>query len=202
MNQEPPIETFRITKWITVNFWAWLAGFFATLLVIFAMEAVHLGNQSMIGIGMGAGVGWVQGRYLKKFGIDSVKWFLYCFAGLSISYISYDILVIFWPISPDDYLFIFTFIGGLLAGVFQWWFMLRRLYSKSFFWPILYSIGWLFAHSICLELVAWVNQHKIHDSPWVMVPLVVGIILSGGPFLALITGTLLSRILNRGRGEP
>ncbi len=139
MNPESPQNLTRL-KWVWINFIAWFAGFACTMSLMFPYEALGIGNQSAIGLGMGAGVGFVQGRFLKRYQFSAKTWFWASFIGLSIPYLLYDVgafLINRYHLAinttPELILPFATAIGSLLAGWIQYDRVLQKISTRR--WP-------------------------------------------------------------------
>ena len=59
-------KKFSFSIWLRATFLGWVIGFFLVIGLVLIWDAIGVGSsQFMIGVGMGAGVGFMQGRAAK-----------------------------------------------------------------------------------------------------------------------------------------
>jgi len=182
--------------WVGFTTAGWFTGFAFTLLIGLPLEALGIGNQSMIGIGMGAGVGLLQARLLGRYGISGKIWFWTSFIGMSIPYILYDLLAEKIKMRPEEVLPIITAIGSLLVGGLQYNYQLKSISKKSKSWIALTCLGWTLAHILLNALdFNFIKQLTLPVSFNVL--LAVALIVGGGPVLGLFTSRSIVSILKK-----
>lgn len=182
--QQQPLS---VKTWTLYTSAGWLTGFVLTLLIGLPLEAIGIGNQSMIGLGMGAGVGLTQARLLNRYPVSGRRWFWSSFIGMSIPYILYDVVAYKIKMTPEQVLPVATAIGSLLAGTFQYQFALKPIKAKSKNWIIVTCLGWTIAH-VLLIAINFNSIKQLNLPLFIHVIFVVLCILGGGPILGLITG--------------
>jgi hypothetical protein len=180
--------------WIWFTTAGWFAGFAFTLLIGLPLEALGIGNQSMIGIGMGAGVGLLQALLLRRYGISGKIWFWTSFIGMSIPYILFDLLAEKIKMRPEEVLPIITAIGSLLMGVLQYNFQVALISKNSKSWIVVNCVGWTLAH-ILLNALDFNFIKQLNLPVFFNVLLAVVLIMGGGPVLGLITSRSIVSIL-------
>ena len=178
--------------WIWFTTAGWFTGFAFTLLIGLPLEALGIGKQSMIGIGMGAGVGLLQARLLRRYGISGKIWFWTSFIGMSIPYILNDLLAM----RPEEVLPISTAIGSLLVGGLQYFYQLRSISKESKSWIVLTCVGWTLAH-ILLNAVDFNFIKQLNLPEFVNVLFSVALIMGGGPVLGLLTSRSIVSIVKK-----
>jgi hypothetical protein len=186
-----PIKPFTVLSWTLNNLLGWLIGFALVMVVGIPLEGLHIFNQAMIGIGMGAGVGLIQNRAINKHLEVKAKWFWCTFIGMSVPYILNDLLSPMFKFLTEETLPVVTTVGGLLIGIFHYQFILKNKIPNSKSWILFSCIGWAAAHWVLLLFAYFVNYKSLNhwDIPvFFKVAPVVLVILSGGPILGLVTG--------------
>ena len=182
--------------WIWFTTAGWFTGFALTLLIGLPLEALGIGNQAMIGIGMGAGVGLLQARLLRRYGISGKIWFWTSFIGMSIPYIFYDLPAEKIHMRPEEVLPIVTAMGSLLVGGLQYSYQLKSISKKSKSWIVLTCVGWTLAHFLLNALdFNFIKQLNLPVSFNVL--LAVALIVGGGPVLGLFTSRSIVSILKK-----
>jgi len=193
MDQIHP-TTLTKSKWLWYTTAGWFTGFVFSLLIGLPLEAIGIGNQSMIGIGMGAGVGLLQARLVRRYGISAKDWFWTTFSGMSIPYITYDVLAVKIKLVPEEVLPFATAIGSLMVGGLQYHYLLKSISKKSTSWILLTCAGWTLAH-ISLSALNPNFIKQFHLPVILQFIFAVTIIVCGGPLLGLITGWKMVSIL-------
>jgi hypothetical protein len=182
--------------WIWFTTTGWFTGLAFTLLIGLPLEALGIGNQSMIGIGMGAGVGLLQARLLRRYGISGKIWFWTSFVGMSIPYILYDLLAEKIIMRPEEVLPILTAIGSLLVGGLQYEYQLKSISNKSKSWIVLTCVGWTLAH-ILLNALDFNFIKQLNLPEFFNVLFSVSLIMGGGPVLGLFTSRSIVSIVKK-----
>jgi len=179
-------QVFR--QWVRATWAGWLLGVPLIIALALIGEAVGIGgSQFLVGAGMGAGVGLMQGRVIKSLLQSFAPWFWSCVAGLSLPFLVADIAkAAKWNFPYSLYLSVA--LGGLIAGV--WQSRLLRSQSRNAGWWILASVaGWSLA--ACTALISD-NLFRSHSIRGIWGALAyLGIIASGGLILGLVTGISL-----------
>ncbi len=191
------LKPLTLKRWVWFTALGWLTGFACTMLIIFLFEALHIGNQSMIGIGMGAGVGLIQALLLKRYQLSGKHWFWSTFIGMSVPYLLYDLVSLFISMRPETILPIATALGGLLAGTLQYYTVLKPHPGSSRYWILLTAVGWLLAHGFLLFLFANEKLKQLEVPVILILVFAISCILSGGPILGLITGKSMVKVVQQ-----
>lgn len=192
------VKPITIWSWTLNNLLGWLIGFALIMSVGILLDGLHIVNQSMIGIGMGAGVGLMQNRIISKHLEVKGKWFWCTFIGMSIPYILFDLLSPVFKIITEETLPVATSIGGLLIGMFQYQFILKDKVPNSKSWILFSCLGWACAHMVLIFFAYFVDYRSMNhlDIPiFFKVAPVVLVILSGGPIMGVITAGKIKEIM-------
>lgn len=192
MNQvvQRPLTVSRWTLQTTVG---WFIGFVLIISLGIVSENAGIGDQSIVGIAMGFGVGFMQWFLLKKISPIGKSWMWFSTMGLSVPFILYDILGPQFNLRPESALPFATALGALLAGWLQYRYILAAISPKSKRWIVYNCIGWLIP---CLLAMSLDLVNRIHPPEYIGIPLAFIFILGGGPILGLLTGRTIVAILS------
>ena len=180
------VEDRRLGGWVRATFLGWLLGFVGLLVGIAVAEMiVPWESQFAVGVGMGWGVAFVQGRWLAK-RVESAKgWVWAGLLGLGLPFIVFDIVDAVGGQLPHRLLWDVT-SGALLTGYLQWR-VLRRNTKRAGWWVPACVVGWGGA------LLAVDLPHLLGYTDSALVNLAA--ILSGGVVLGLVSGGVLVWLL-------
>jgi MFS family permease len=187
-------QSFTVGQWTRSTFLGWLLGIFLIISLSSLLDSMGIeGMQFYLGLGMGAGVGFLQWLHLRKFITASKRWIWFSVAGMGIPFIILDLLL---PTTFVQKLPVGVALGAIVTGFLQ--FLILKDYSKqAHIWIWTSVIGWTVA-----VLAVLVVDYTKHLTPYVSSNLLLAfinllLILSGGIILGLITGTALQSILKR-----
>lgn len=179
-NESHKLERKFLGNWILANGIGWVVGSIgAFVLSAFVVNIFYEKETNLIvGLCVGASIGYAQWLVLKRYYKISSFWGLICTLCLGISFIVGVILYesgINAPSFPGEHLIlnlpIFGLIVGSVIGILQMKF-LRPYFRKASRWVLVSSIGW----GIC-ELVLSVPM-----------PMATFAMLSAGVLLGVVTG--------------
>lgn len=151
------------------------------------------GGESIVGLGMGVGIGYTQGRSLSRWQIPKNKWMWSSMVGMGIPFIALDIVYVVW----DEFSLTFPILlaatasGGLLTGLLQQR-ILPLKFKRTLWWVPTCIIAWSLAGAglgLLVEIAGNIPGR------WIGFFVNLGIILFGGVLLGGITGASLVRIL-------
>ena len=112
-----------IAHWVRVTFGGYLLGFVLTMLGLIAGDLIVLPTvfQSVIGIGMGGGVGLAQRRLVTQMVGSTKHWVLTSAVGLWAGFFVFDVIEAVWgELSNRQSLQFDIVLGGLFVGLLQW----------------------------------------------------------------------------------
>jgi hypothetical protein len=145
MTIERPVIVWRFwLQWVLLT----ILGYSVGILLSFVLGSFLLGNI-MMGIGVGAGVGFMQWLALRRFVYRSGWWVLANIAGLTVSLCLYAVVIINilgypfdlgWSSGALGWALAFV-LGGALVGFSQHW-ILRHHVCRSIWWVLVSAVGW------------------------------------------------------------
>ena len=181
-------------RWIVLTFAGWSLGFVLILVCIGLSGMVGLGEtQFPIGLGMGAGVGFMQRRLIAARLHAGRGWLYASIVGLTAPFVVHDIE---WAMrGATSYgLTGSVILGGLAAGLLQWR-LLRPFGPHTAWWVPASVLGWGLAASMVV-----VNDKLLPKIPGLAGALIfIAVVLVGGVLLGAATAPVLERILAGGK---
>ena len=164
------------------------------LIAAFALagEALGIGgSQVFVGLGMGTGIGLLQGRAIRPVLSRAAPWCISCMVGLAIPFLVTDVGPTLGFRIPYSLPFAVA-VGGLLIGA--WQALLLRSRAKTPAWWILANVvGWSLAAGMAFLADAEGRGHKVPGIAGAL--LYLGTVAGGGLLLGLVTGLVLPRLL-------
>ena len=174
------------TRWVRATFLGYLLGFVLILLGGIVGDLLGLpGSDFIVGIGMGLGVGYAQGRMARPWLGKTMHWMWATVIGLGRLFLAEDLVAAAW--SEFDSLHSLQLdvaIGGLLVGLMQRR-ILRSHCSRANWWVPASVAGWALAAS---------TASVTFSGDWDAI-LNLGMILMGGVVLGVVTGGVLLWLL-------
>ncbi len=193
MKQVPKI--FSTSAWIKATFFGWFLGIILILVLSSSFDGIGIeGFQFFLGIGIGAGVGFMQGRLLRTSGFVNAPWLWTSVAGMGLPFIISDLLIIYGGLSLGSYYIpVCIASGSVIVSVLQYVY-LKRFSPKAVRWILGCSLGWILA-----GVTVFAIDYTRHITDHVMVGffLNLSLILGGGIVLGLITSPFLKMILRQ-----
>ena len=175
-------------RWVFITFVGYIIGFVLTMIGLIAGDLISENwttmpeFQAVIGISMGAGVGLAQRRIIGKWIGAGKQWVWASIIGLGLSFLFFDLIAIVWNGATHDWdsLPLALAFGGLFIGLLQ--LRMLRVHSKRAIWWIPACIaGWV---------LAGLASNVTFTGEWDAI-LNLGMILSGGIILGVVTGGML-----------
>jgi hypothetical protein len=134
-------------RWVRASFAGWALGFLLILVLIAVSGVIGLGStQFPVGLGMGLGVGAIQGGVMEHLGVRRVRWLRASALGLVAPFLVNDVLQLIWPRIPFS-LPLLIVLGGLFAGVLHWR-LLRGALERGAAWILHYNVGAFMANAM------------------------------------------------------
>src|SRR5574338_536010 len=120
-------QTPSAAGWLRATWLGWILGVPCIALLALIAEAVRLGGlQVFVGAGMGAGVGLLQARVLRRLSVPALSWFVGSAIGLALPFLAWDIAQALGA-SWTYYLAACVAAGGLTTGAWQAVILRKRL---------------------------------------------------------------------------
>lgn len=174
-------------QWVRATWSGWVLGVPCVIVLALLGEAVGIGGaQVLVGAGMGAGIGLMQGRAMRGVLQKFLPWFWACVVGLAVPFLATDIAkVANWDLTYSLYICVAT--GGLIVGIWQA-FLLRARFRNAIWWAAASAIGWLLASGTAAISDALQRSKSLRGIGGALAYL--GIITSGGLILGAVTGLM------------
>lgn len=182
-------------RWVFASFWGLLLGVVLVVALASAWDLTGLGNtQFSVGLGVGAGIGFAQGRVARDwFGIALSRWIWTTALPLALPFVAADVAGALFDRSVYS-LELSVAMGALLVGITQA-IALRRHTAKAFWWIPACVGGWLLAVAgVGIPDLLALNARA--PAPWDVLGTIF-IWLAGGALLGLVGGLALVRMQPR-----
>jgi hypothetical protein len=182
-------------KWIKTTFFGWFLGIILILVLSSLFDAIGIeGFQFFLGIGIGAGVGFMQGRLLRTTAFVNKPWLWTSIIGMGLPFMISDLLILCGDLSLGSYYIpVCIASGSVLVSVLQYLY-LKKASSKAMFWILGCSLGWMLAG---ITVFAVDYTMRIIDHVMVGFFVNLSLILGGGAVLGLVTSPFLRVILRQ-----
>ena len=168
-------------RWVVGTFGGWTLGFALAIAFILAAEGMGLREtQFPLALGMGVGVGFMQGRLVAPVVGDRRRWWIATALGLALPFAVADIagrldLSVGYSLAP------YVVLGGITAGLLQWR-ILRANARRAVLWIGASGLGWALAAA-----TVYFNDRHLPRIPGIVGALLyIGVILIGGILLGLV----------------
>lgn len=183
-------------SWLRATSVGWLLG--VPLIVVLALlgEAVGIGGQQwLVGAGMGAGIGLMQGRAIRPLLGRAAPWFWSSAGGLALPFLVTDLSKL-TPWSLPYSLYVVVAIGGVIVGGWQA-LLLRRAASRAGWWVPASLVGWSLAALVAALPDRLLTAQAIRGVPALL--LYLGIVATGGVVLGAVSGATLAWLVGGAR---
>jgi hypothetical protein len=174
-----------ILRWTLFTCVGWLFGIPIIIVLALLGEAVGIGGaQTIVGAGMGAGIGLLQSRVIRRLVHNPFWWICSCVIGLGTPFLVTDILnLVGWSLPYS--LLAAIGIGGLVVGVWQSLLFSSRI-TKTGLWIVASVFGWTLAAATSSAADYLARSHSIRGI-WGAFAY-VGLVAAGGLILGTVTG--------------
>lgn len=172
-------------QWVRATWIGWVLGIPAIIVLALIGEGVGIGgSQVLVGAGMGAGLGFMQGRVMRALLQKFAPWFWSCAVGLAVPFLAWDIANAA-KLNVTYSLFVCVASGGLIVGVWQA-FLLRTRFPRAGWWVLANAVGWLAAAGLAKIAETLPRSQSLRGIGGALAYL--GIVTGGGLILGLVTG--------------
>ncbi len=180
------LDRHTITRWIRATSVGWLLGFVLVIGLAVVWDLIGGGAQFMVGIGMGAGVGYMQSRVIGQWIDTPRRWLWASIVGMGSPFVLWDIgaavgLESVFSLSRC------VLVGGLLVGTLQTRLLPHR--DRAVWWVLACILGW----GMPAGAIALIERGRIEGPSGSL--LSIGAMLLGGVILGAVTGPALMRLL-------
>lgn len=175
-------------QWVRTTWAGWILGIPLIIALALVGEAIGIGGaQVIVGVGMGTGIGLMQGRAIRRLFQKSATWFWSCVVGLGAPFLAADVAkVAGWDFTYS--LYVCVMLGGLIAGAWQM-FILRSHLPHTGWWIVGSVAGWTLASAMAAIADTLSRAHSLRGIGGALAYL--GIVAGGGLVLGIITGISL-----------
>lgn len=175
-------------RWMGATALGWLLGLIALLVLASLADLVGVDGQFMVGVGIGGGVGYMQGRTLSPWVGRPTRWLMASMIGMGGLFVLHDIVRATGAGFPYS-LPLYVLIGGLVVGIWQRY-LLRPVSDRATWWVPTSLFAW--ALPVCgLVLGDWHGAGAFGDIAG------VASIFLGGAMVGAASGRVLVWILQR-----
>lgn len=185
--QSAPQHFFR--RWILATFGGWILGVVVIILLAEALESVHIGEQSPVGIGMGLSIGFTQWRVARKWFSTNSQWMWATLVGMGTPFLLSDVFGIWTERSMVMLILLNVAVGSLIVGLWQ-----RRILqphsAKATQWIPACIIGWMLV-AAAPPLLVVAGHPETSLALWRN----IGAIALGGVVLGVVTAGALVWLL-------
>ena len=181
-------------QWVRATWAGWVLGIPFIIALALMGEAVGIGGvQVLVGVGMGAGIGLMQGRAIRSVLHSASPWFWSCVVGLGLPFLTWDIAKAAGWDFPYS-LYVSVALGGLIVGVWQT-FLLPPHLRNTGWWVAASVVGWNLAAGTAAIADSLFRSRSFRGLWGALAYL--GIIAAGGLILGLVTGGSLVWLLRQ-----
>lgn len=177
-------------RWVVASSLGWIIGLIVVIAIGLAWGLLGGEAQFMVGIGIGAGVGYTQGRALSAWLGAPYRWMMASTVGMGTLFVLHDSVSAIGLAVPYS-LPLYVLAGAIATGLWQSS-HLRHVSDRAHWWIAGSLLGWaLPAASLALGDSQWAGVMKGYAS--------LGAILFGGVMLGATSGLILVWILRRSK---
>lgn len=179
-------------SWTRATTLGWLVGLVLVVAIAMVWDMLGGGAQFMVGVGMGAGVGYLQARVTRTWTGRIQPWLWTSTIGMGVPFVLWDVA------SGTAMKALFSLplcvlLGGALTGVLQRP-LLRPHFERTSWWIPACVVGW----GLPAGVIALSSSSSV---PPVFGPLSTIVMFLGGLLLGAVTGKTLEWMSPRARSD-
>ena len=184
----------HLDQWVWRTWLGWTLGLLLAIVAAMVGDAIGAGeSQTLIGVGMGAGVGLLQGRAIRGIISNAKAWTCSSVVGLAAPFLVFDLSrSAGWQLPFS--LYISVALGGLGAGVWQS-ILMRPMVRRAWIWVLGSIAGWSLASASAA--VADLLPRALSLRGLASAAAYLAAVVAGGLILGLVTGLVLVRLDRR-----
>ena len=169
-------------SWLLATTLGWLIGLVLVVVLAMIWDLIGGGAQFMVGVGIGAGVGYMQARVARTWTDRTQPWLWTTVIGMGAPFVCWDIASA-TGVQIAFSLPVCVLLGGLFTGVLQHR-LLRPQFERTSWWIPACVVGW----GVPAGLIALGDSGLL---PRVFGLLPILVIFFGGLLLGAVTGKTL-----------
>jgi hypothetical protein len=183
-----------IKQWTMFTIYGWLIGFGLVLFLAIITEAIGLGGyQFFIGIGMGLGIGYMQGRVMSLYFNINNRWMIYTTVGMGVSFTLFDFGHHYLSVLPEYNLFYSISLGGFLTALLQFT-LLRRIFTRAWLWIPTCFLSWVLA-GLAIRFSETIESFGLTGLPAAFIVLII-LTIGASSVLGIVSGLGLRMLIN------
>jgi len=179
---------YKFRNWLLYNLLGWILGVVLLIVLSDAASVFQLSSIKWVkGFGMGLGFSFMQSFYLRKIGVEPLKWVVFTTLGFVFPFLLEDVLGFIRVIEKEVNLIYYSMLFlGLLVPIIQWQ-VIRSKVSLSV-WLIRNYIFWVLS-LLAIMLVS--NRTYLSEYPLLMFIINLVLILLPSVLFSIITWGVL-----------
>lgn len=180
-----------VKKWVLFTFLGWLLGIVLILFLSGFLDSIGIeGLQFYVGLGVSAGVGFMQWLVLRKAMPITLKWLWYSILGVATPFLLFDLISMYSEYSLKQfYIPVSVLLGGMAISVLQAK-LLKPFVSNAQQWIWLSFSAWALS---ALTVMAIEYTKQVSSNNLVLFFLNLTLMLIGGVILGAFTGSFLKK---------
>lgn len=189
--------TFTVQQWIKTSFLGWLAGIFLLVLTSGVFDAVGVeGFQFYLGMSMGASVGYLQWRLLKRTNGIGSEWLTASAIGMAVPFLLFDLLKNYAGMAAGPESLRYSVALGGFAAAFWQALVLKRAGYPASRWVLAGWAGWVLgtATVLAIDYTKFISSNNL-----VLFALNLFLMIAGGAVFGVATASPLITILSSKR---
>lgn len=189
-----------VQQWIKTSFLGWLAGIFLLVLTSGVFDAVGVeGFQFYLGMSMGASVGYLQWRLLKRTNSISSEWLTASAVGMGVPFLLFDLLKNYAGMAAGPESLKYSVALGGFATAFWQALVLKRAGFSASRWVLVGWSGWVLgtATVLAIDYTKYISSNNL-----VLFVLNLVLMVAGGAVFGIVTATPLIKILSSAEAKP
>jgi hypothetical protein len=154
VNDSTPATDRIVGRWIRATLAGWAVGIPAIAGLALIGETIGIGgSQTLVGAGIGLGVGSLQARPIKRLTGAARSWIAVSMVTLALPFLVFDLSQLLqWSWSYS--LPVLIACGSVLIGAAQWW-LLRPHFRRAWLWIPAAIVAWSAAGVMTITADAW-----------------------------------------------
>lgn len=186
-------QEFSLFRWVFDSFWGWLLGIILILVLSSFLDSIGIEHlQFFVGVGVITGISVAQFRHVRNYFSLSFSWIMWSIVSFSIPFIVIDGMKYYDLYSFSQNSLMYCIVFATLTVSLTQYILIKKIILHSYLWFIFSIIGWSLAGiaTFALEYTPLIIENKL-----IVFTVNVLLILSGGIFIGIFTGTAAKKLL-------